>query len=227
MVGVRRYPVKAMGGEDLDAVALDARGVVGDRWFAVVDDDGHFASGKNTRRFRRRDAVFGYAASTDAEGVVVEGEAGRWRVGEAQLDAELSRSFGLSVRVRPEGAVSHFDDGAVSLVGTATLRWCEERWGIDADPRRLRANLVIETDAPFVEETWVGSSVAVGAAELRVVQRIERCRTIDLAQDGASGRGRWLKPLAAERDMRVAVYADVVVPGEVRVGDGVEVLSVA
>ncbi|WP_425956825.1 MOSC domain-containing protein [Xylanimonas sp. McL0601] len=225
VAGVRRYPVKAMGGEALDAVALDVRGVVGDRWFAVVDDDGHIASGKNTRRFRRRDAVFGYAASTDADGVFVTGDAGRWRVGDTALDAELSSSFGLQVRVLPEAGVSHFDDGAVSLVGTATLRWCEERWGIDADPRRLRANLVIETDEPFVEETWMGSSVAVGSAELRVVQRVERCRTIDLAQDGASGRGRWLKPLAAERDMQVAVYADVVVPGVVGVGDGVSGLG--
>jgi uncharacterized protein YcbX len=32
---LRRYPVKAMGGESLQSVRLDARGLEGDRWFAV------------------------------------------------------------------------------------------------------------------------------------------------------------------------------------------------
>lgn len=219
---LRRYPVKSMAGEALDAVELDARGLVGDRWYAVVDGEGHFASGKNTRRFRRRDGVFSYAASTAADGgVVVSGPGGRWPVGSAALDAELSAACGVPSRVLPEAEVPHFDDGAVSLVGTATLAWCAERWDIDADPRRLRANLVVETDEPFVEETWVGRRVAVGEAELRVVQRIERCRTIDLPQDGATAVGRWLRPLGHERDLRVAVYADVVAPGTVRVGDDV------
>ena len=37
---LRRHPVKAMAGEVLDSVAVDDRGLVGDRWYAVVDDDG-------------------------------------------------------------------------------------------------------------------------------------------------------------------------------------------
>ncbi len=222
--GLRRYPVKSMAGESLDAVMVEARGLAGDRWFAVVDEDGHLASGKNTRRFRRRDAVFSYAASTlDAGGVVVSGPTGRWPVGSTALDAALSAECGVPVRVLPEADVRHFDGGAVSLVGTATLAWCAQRWGIDADPRRLRANVVVKTDDPFVEESWVGRNVTVGEAELRVVQRVERCRTIDLAQDGAAAVGRWLQPLGGERDLRVAVYADVVAPGVVRVGDDVGV----
>ncbi|MCL1869822.1 MAG: MOSC domain-containing protein [Promicromonosporaceae bacterium] len=220
---LRRYPVKAMGGEALESAEVDARGLVGDRWFAVVDPDGHLASGKNTRRMRRHDGVFQYAAATTADGVVVTGTSGRWAVGSAALDAELTAALGLPSRVLPEASVPHFDDGAVSLVGTATLAWCAQRWGIDADPRRLRANMVIETDEPFVEESWVGSTVTAGGVELRVVQRVERCRTINLAQDGVAGTTRWLKALGAERQLRVAVYADVVLPGAVRVGDDVVV----
>ena len=70
IVQLRRYPVKSMGGEQFDHVRLDRRGIIGDRWFAVEDADGHFASGKNTRRFRRRDAVFGYSAVTSGTGDV-------------------------------------------------------------------------------------------------------------------------------------------------------------
>ena len=222
VAAIRRYPVKCMGGEALASAELDARGLVGDRWFAVVDDDGHFASGSNTRRFRRRDAVFGFAAATGADGqVTVTDGRNRWPVGAAELDARLSEAQGMPLRVVPEGAVKHHDAGCVSLVGTATLAWCAERFGLDADPRRLRANLVVETDELFVEETWIGDEVTIGEVTLRVVQRVERCRTIDLAQDGTTGGGHWLKHLGKERDLKVAVYADVVSPGVIHVADAV------
>ncbi|GAA5148487.1 MOSC domain-containing protein [Nocardioides marinquilinus] len=222
VVALRRYPVKGLGGEGLASVPLDGRGLAGDRWFAVEDDDGRFASAKDTRRFRRRDAVLGYRAATASDGgVTVTDGTDAWRVGDAALDAELSRTTGASVRVTPEAGVPHQDMGAVSLVGTATLDWCAAAWDLDADPRRLRVNLVVETTEPFAEERWVGREVECGGARLRVVERAPRCRTIDLDQDGAVARGRWLRPLAAERDLCLAVYADVVRPGLVTVGDPV------
>jgi len=220
LIAIRRYPVKAMGGESLDAVRLDERGLAGDRWYAVVDADGRLACGKDSRRFRRRDGVFDHRAATGPDGAVsVTGPGGSWQVGEPALDDALAAALGDRVRVLPEAAVRHQDAGAVSLVGTATLRWCAERWGLEADPRRLRVNLLVETSEPFEEEEWVGQEVGLGEARLRVVERIERCRTIDVAQDGTAARGRWLTPLAGERDMCVAVYADVARPGTVRVGD--------
>ena len=44
---------------------------------------------------------------------------------------------------------------------------------------------------------------------------------IDLDQDGAKADGRWLKPLAAERDMFLAMYAAVVKPARIALGDEV------
>jgi uncharacterized protein YcbX len=218
VVAIRRYPVKSMGGEPLAAVEIDQRGLVGDREFAVVDGDGRFASGKNTRRMVRRDGVFAYRARTAPDGVVVSGEHGTWSVGSSALDAELSRTLDAPVRVLPEQFESHFDDGAVSLIGTATLDWCRREWGVDADARRLRSNLVVETSAPFEEEGWSGE-VAIGDAVLRPVGRIERCRTIDLDQDGVGSDTRWLVPLGRERNLRMAIYLDVVRTGTVAVGD--------
>ncbi|MEJ7794551.1 MAG: MOSC N-terminal beta barrel domain-containing protein [Nocardioides sp.] len=219
VLAIRRYPVKSMGGESLASVVLDQRGLAGDRWYAVADDDGRFACGKDSRRFRRRDGIFDHRAATVPEGVIVTGEDGSWRVGDPDLDAALSRALGDPVRVVEEEDVPHQDAGSVSLVGTATLEWCADRWGLDADPRRLRVNLLVDTDEPFVEEGWVGREVAVGNVRLRVIEGIERCRTIDVAQDGTGARGRWLRPLADERDMCVAVYADVTRPGTLRLGD--------
>ncbi|MCW2818350.1 MAG: hypothetical protein JWR42_1137 [Marmoricola sp.] len=222
---LRRYPVKSMGGEDLPAVDLDARGLVGDRALAVVDAEGRFASGKDSRRFRRRDAVFDHSARTRDDGsVVVVTDGHELVVGDPVLDAALSASMGDPVQVLPEGGVPHQDMGAVSLVGTATLRWCAERWGGAGDARRLRANLLVSTQEPFEEESWVGRALSVGAAELAVVERVPRCRMVDLDQDGLAVGAPWLRGLGRERGTHLAVYADVRRPGTVRVGDGVRLL---
>ncbi len=122
-----------------------------------------------------------------------------------------------------ENGTSHFDAGAVSLVGTATLEWCARELGVDADRRRLRTNVIVETAEPFEEEGWVGHEVAIGDVRLSVVERVERCRTIDLAQDGVATTTPWLKALASGRELCVAVYADVVDPGSLAVGDVVAV----
>ncbi|MBD7919896.1 MULTISPECIES: MOSC domain-containing protein [Cellulomonas] len=222
---LRRYPVKSMGGEALASAELDHRGFHGDRWYAVVDGDGRFASVKDTRRFRRRDAVVRYTASTTADGQVeVRSDDTSWLVGDPLLDRHLTTAMGSDQRILPEAAVSHQDAGAVSLVGTATIAWCAARWGGSDDPRRLRVNIVVETQTPFVEETWVGHQIALGSAALTVVERIPRCRMIDVEQDGTSPRAPWLRSLGSERDLYLAVYADVSRPGVITLGDEISVL---
>jgi uncharacterized protein len=214
---IRRYPVKAMGGESLEQVDVDARGLVGDRAYAVVDGDGKLATGKHSRRFRRRDEVFEFASRTTTGGVRVTGRGGEWRVPDDGLDRALSEAMGDPVRVLAETTTPYFDAGHVSLVGTASLAWCRARLGVDADRRRIRPNLVVETDEPFVEETWSG--LAVGGVRLAAVERIERCRMIDIAQEGLPRDGRWLKALTDAREMCLGVYLDVVEPGRVTHGD--------
>jgi uncharacterized protein YcbX len=208
-----------MGGEPLHKAAVNRRGLVGDRWFAVEDDEGHFASSKRTRRFRRHDEVFGFDAATTAEGVEVRRGERRWRVGDPLLDAELSAAMGRRMTVTSEDGVPHQDAGAVSLIGTATLRWCVEELAVDADSRRLRVNLVVETDEPFVEESWCGDRVGIGTAGLRLTALTQRCRMIDIAQDGQRPARRWLKPLAQRRGMNLGIYAEVVSTGIIGVGD--------
>jgi uncharacterized protein YcbX len=217
---IRRYPVKAMGGESVESVTLDSRGLVGDRAYAVVDADGKLATGKHSRRFRRRDEVFEFASRTTAEGVRVWGRGGDWAVSGDGLDAVLSEVMGDPVRVLPETSTPYFDAGAVSLIGTASLAWCRDHLGVDADCRRIRPNLVVETTEPFVEETWTGE-VAIGGVRLTPVERIERCRMIDIAQEGLPRDGRWLKALTQAREMSLGIYLGVVGPGVVSVGDEV------
>ena len=227
VAAVRRYPVKAMAGESLGEVAVDERGLAGDRWYAVVDTDGRLATGKTSRRFRRRDGIFDFRATTTEDGVLVEGADGSWPAGDPALDLALTDHLGDPVRVLAEAAVPHQDAAAVSLVGTASLDWCREHLGVDADVRRLRTNLVVETTEPFVEETWEGSDVRVGDVVLSVLERTVRCRMVDLAQDGLPAQPGFLSALGGERDLCLGVYAEVRTTGRIGRGDEVAIAPVA
>jgi uncharacterized protein YcbX len=163
--------------------------------------------------------VFDFAARTTDQGVRVSGADGDWQVGDPALDAALTCAMGAPVSVLPETTTPYFDDAAVSLVGTASLDWCREHLDVDADHRRIRANLVVDTDEPFVEETWQGDLV-IGAVRLSTVGPIERCRMIDIAQQGLPPTdGQWLTSLSRTRSMNLGIYLGVVEPGVIRVGD--------
>lgn len=65
---VRRYPVKSMLGERLPAAPLDASGLIGDRAYALVDDEtGKVISVKRPKRWGR---IFELTASTGDDGRV-------------------------------------------------------------------------------------------------------------------------------------------------------------
>src|SRR5438093_6797014 len=53
VVSLWRYPVKSMMGEELNASAVDERGLLGDRAYALVDPGtGKIASAKNPRKWK-------------------------------------------------------------------------------------------------------------------------------------------------------------------------------
>ena len=66
---IARYPVKSMLGEELDIASVAARGVVGDRAYALIDDEtGKVVSVKYPRRWGR---IFELHATTQPAGVNV------------------------------------------------------------------------------------------------------------------------------------------------------------
>jgi MOSC domain-containing protein len=95
---IRRYPLKSMLGEELETVALDQRGVVGDRRYALVDDEtGKVVSVKRPRRWGR---MFELTGRTSDDGAVVsfpDGEA--VAVGDPKLSLRLEEFFGRPVSV--------------------------------------------------------------------------------------------------------------------------------
>ena len=79
---VWRYPVKSLGGQRVGASLVNDRGLLGDRLWAVRDEDGKLGSGKDSRRFRRMEGLLGVTARYEAEpGDGPDRAAGRHRPG--------------------------------------------------------------------------------------------------------------------------------------------------
>ncbi len=226
VVSLFRFVVKATGGESLDAADVGPHGLVGDREWAVYAEDGKLATGKHSRRFRRMDPVFELVAhgqGTDARIVLPDGS--QLAAGEQECDRTLTAHFGQPVTLRRATGVPHFDAAPVSVVGTATLVELgrHEGDGRPLDPRHLRANVVIQTEQPYAEEGLIGHEVAVGAVRLRVVETIERCRMVGVAQVGLPARPRMLQAVSDHHALQAGVYAEVLGSGVVRVGDVLQV----
>ena len=95
---IRRYPVKSMLGEDLETVALDQRGVVGDRQYALIDDEtGKVVSAKRPRRWGR---MFELTGRTTEDGVAVAFPDGQTvALRDPKLLVRLEEFFGRAVSV--------------------------------------------------------------------------------------------------------------------------------
>lgn len=229
VVGLARYPVKSMLGEACTELDCDERGLAGDRLWAVRDAAGKLGSGKSTTRFRRIDGLLGYAARYDEAGVPVVTTPGGETLHAADTDtgARLSRLLGVSVTLAREEDVSHMDAGALSLTTTGSLRALGRLLGDDepVDARRFRKNVLIDLAEPWVEDTWVGRQVTIGSVRLRISKRIERCVMVDLPQRDLPADGRVLKTLGDLRDLCFGVYAEVVTPGRIAIGDVLEVTT--
>lgn len=222
VVVLQRFPVKSMGGERLEQVDVALTGLVGDREWAVYGADFKLASGKHSRRFRRMDPVFDLLARREGDTtLVVMPDGAELPAGEPGTDDALCAHFAEPVWLRRETDVMHQDQAPFSLVGTATLAELGRHEGDrrPMDPRHLRANVVVQTDEPYAEESWVGREVAVGAARVRVIEPIQRCRMVGVAQVGVPERPRMLQAISEHHDLMAGVYAEVLAPAVVTVGD--------
>ena len=220
-----RHPVKSMGGEELAEVEIGARGLAGDRQWAVYTDDGGIGSGKTTRRFRRVDGLLEWRAAL-ADGVpVVESPAGE-RHGVEDAGARLGQAMGRPLAIRPEGDVPHHDESPVHVLTTASLRALGRMLGGPVDVARFRPNVVLDVDVDgFPEEDWTGRELRLGdEVVLAIGPGMPRCVMVGLPQGELAKDKRILRTLASERDLDFGLQASVVRGGRVRVGDAAELV---
>lgn len=223
VVSLWRYPVKSMRGETLPTVAVESRGLAGDRLFALRDRDGKFGSGKTTRRFRRIDGLFGFQASLEGETPVIRFPDGRVLRGDARaIDAALTEALGVAVTLAREDRISHFDDGPLHIVTSASLDWLKGQLPRSAiDARRFRPNVVVEiAGLGLVEQTWLNRVLTIGdEVNVKVTVPTERCVMITNPQYELGSDVSIMKTLAQANEERFGIYADVVTSGTIRCGD--------
>jgi len=225
VVALRRYPVKSLTGEPVEAVDLDERGVAGDRLWSVRTPDGKIGSGKTTRRFTAVPGLLELRSWYDGERAVIGFPDGTCcPADDPQAAARVGAHVGRSVTLARESHVSHFDDGPVSLLGLGSVAAVTEARGEPVDPARFRANLLLEGTAAYAEQGWIGRELEVGSAVLRVTMRSPRCVMVNLATADLPEQSGNLALLGRINDGDLGVIATVVRPGRIRLGDAVVVL---
>lgn len=220
-----RYPVKSMLGEECADVELNARGVRGDRHFAVRSPDGKLGSGKNSRRHRHIEGLFTFRARLADEWPEITFPDGRrMRADDRRIDSALSEVLRTPVILTREGDVSHFDASPIHLVGSASLEWLRSKLPASrVDERRFRPNITVATDQS--ELSWLGRTLHIGnTVKLRVTSPTGRCGMTTFAQTDLPFDPQILRCIAQEAGEDFGVYAEVLQPGRISRGDEVSVV---
>jgi uncharacterized protein YcbX len=229
VIGLWRYPVKSMLGEQLDVSDVDAHGLVGDRRWALLD----LATGL-TLTARRQPELLHATACLEGDGVrivlsdgsspasdddlsdwlgrrvaLVEADDDRRGLYETPVDAE--HEDGEWIRWRgPAGTFHDSTRTAVSILSVTNLR----HW----DVRRFRPNVLVEGGD---EDALVGSSIDVGTARLDVVKQVDRCVVVTRPQPGLPRDLEPLRTINRDRATYLGVGALVASEGRMAVGDEV------
>ena len=152
----------------------------------------------------------------------------RGRIVEGEWADAVSEHVGEPLRmVRAEEPGGGVDAYAASIVSTESVEELARQAGRDeVDSRRFRMLIEVKGVAPHEEDSWVGRRVRLGDAEVRVVRPDPRCVITTMNPETGSSDLDTLKRIRQYRntgpkDINFGVYADVEVPGRVRVGDAV------
>jgi len=221
-----RYPVKSMAGEAVEETGVSWHGLDGDRRWAFVRP-GMERSGFPWLTIRERPEM-GLYRPRFADPGRPDGSATRVRTPRgAELDVvdpALAAELGDGVRVIKQDR-GVFDTLPLSLITTQTIGSLAARVGADLHVQRFRPNLLVDAagDAAFPEDAWVGATLRIGGLRLRVDERDARCVMVNVDPLTTEKNPAVLRAIARERDACLGVYASVVHPGRVRVGDPVSI----
>ena len=246
-----RHPVKSIGAEDLGGTVLETgRSLPFDREWAVLNDRAKIARRPDGRAGDwgpKANFLTGRAGPSLMAVTAAMQEGGRLRLAHPQrpvleIDPEATADQArlidwlrpiwpadapapMAVVRAPGRPLTDESVPYVSLIGTASLADLSGRAGTALSPRRFRANLWVEGWAPFAEFDLIGREIRVGAAVLRPMARIGRCRATD-ANPETGARDIDMLPLL-ERSYGhtdLGVFCTVVEGGAITRGDRVEVL---
>jgi uncharacterized protein YcbX len=203
--GLWRYPVKSLAGESIASALLTAEGIPGDRIVHVRGPEG-------VRTSRRQHRMLGLHGTLGPDGAPrVDGH--RWDGPDAlRLVREAA---GQDASLAAYDGVERFDilpllvatDGAVAAFGR--------------DIRRLRPNLLIGGVDGMEEVNWEGAELHIGEAVVRLDSLRGRCPMTTVDPDTLVRDPEVLRDIGRRFGGRLALNAEVLHPGTIRVGDAV------
>ena len=246
--GIARYPIKGLIGEALFNVALkQGLGIPGDRRFAfAIDasrDDGRWHSSRSYLINAVNDNLLKFSLHKDENAWMFTSPSGEQRLLEfgdvdylkkfnrnlAQFFSAVPNSGGtakLVERKRTDGPKGYWDfpDSELLIVNLATIRELEKHWNLEIDPRRFRANILIDGLPAWSEFGFYGSEFSVGDAKFEVLRPARRCAATSVNPDTGARDVEIQKLLAQEFGHGFfGVYARVSKSGDISVKDEIRV----
>lgn len=209
VAGLWRYPVKTLAGERLPMTALTPDGLPFDRIVQVHGPEG-------VRTSRKHYKLLGLRGTLGADGrPLINGHP--WDSPDAL--ALVKRAAGDDAWLEAYAGPERFDvlpllvatDGAVNAFGR--------------DIRRLRPNILIGGVQGMDEIHWPGGMLHVGDAIIRLDSRRGRCPMTTVDPDSLERDPEVLRDIGRRFGGRLALNAEVVRGGEIRVGDPVTLSS--
>jgi len=205
VAGLWRYPVKSLAGESLSVAALTPEGIPGDRVVHVCGPEG-------VRTSRRHHRLLGLLGTLGSDGRPrINGHP--WNSPEAL--ALIQNAAGKDAWLEADDGLERFDilpllvatDGAVAMFGR--------------DVRRLRPNILIGGVEGMAETLWPGAQLRIADTLVRLDALRGRCVMTTVDPDTLERDPEVLKEIVRRFGGRLALDADVVRGGTVRIGDDV------
>jgi uncharacterized protein YcbX len=222
-----RYPVKSMRGESLPATMLTLQGVPADRRYAFVQKSSRssfpWLTARELPELLCYHTTVEEVSPQEVEVTVNTPGGEKFSIKSPELRQALEARSARELFLLHDYRGS-YDVAPISLISLQTITRIAEESETKEDPLRFRPNLLVDLEGgeAFDELNWVGHILRVGGvARIAITEVDQRCMMITLDPATAQPSPAVLRSVVQQHKQCAGVYATVLTPGEVRVGDTV------